>query len=37
MFVILSGADYADAKRVKFLNRVPGVRDLVSMNLLSQG
>jgi hypothetical protein len=37
MFVVLNGADYADAKRVKFLNRVPGVRDLVSMNLLSQG
>ena len=36
-YVVLAGADFADAKRVKLLNRVPGVRDLISSNLLQQG
>jgi hypothetical protein len=36
-YVILAGADFADAKRIKMLNRVPGVRDLVTANLLSKG
>jgi hypothetical protein len=36
-YTVLNGADYADASRVKLLNRVPGVRDLVTASLLSQG
>ncbi len=33
-FAILSGAEYVDAARLKFLNRVPGVRQVVEANLL---
>jgi hypothetical protein len=36
-YTVLNGADYADASRIKLLNRVPGVRDLVTASLLSQG
>jgi len=33
-YAILTGADYVDAARLKFLNRVPGVRQIVVVNLL---
>jgi hypothetical protein len=36
-YIVLAGADFSDAHRVKMLNRVPGVRELVTANLLSQG
>ncbi len=36
-YIVLAGADFSDAHRIKMLNRVPGVRDLVTANLLSQG
>jgi hypothetical protein len=36
-YIVLAGADFADAGRIKLLNRVPGVRDLVTASLLSQG
>lgn len=36
-YIILAGADFADSQRIKMLNRVPGVRDLITANLLSQG
>jgi len=32
-YVVLNGADYVDADRIKFLNRVPGVRQIVVANL----
>jgi hypothetical protein len=32
-FVVLNGADYVDAAHVKWLNRVPGVREIVEVNL----
>lgn len=32
-YVVLNGADYVDADRVKLLNRVPGVRQTVTANL----
>lgn len=34
-YVIVAGADYVDAPRIKFLNRVPGVRSVVASNLAS--
>lgn len=36
-YIILAGADFADSQRIKMLNRVPGVRDLITTNLLSHG
>jgi hypothetical protein len=36
-FIVLTGADFADSPRVKMLNRVPGVRDLVATSLMSNG
>jgi len=33
-YVVLNGADYVDADRVKLLNRVPGVRQVVVANLV---
>jgi hypothetical protein len=33
-YVVLNGADYVDADRVKILNRVPGVRQVVVANLV---
>ncbi len=32
-YAVLAGADYVDAARLKFLNRVPGVRQVVETNL----
>jgi hypothetical protein len=32
-YVVLDGADYVDAERVKLLNRVPGVRQVVERSL----
>lgn len=32
-YAVLAGADYVDAERVRFLNRVPGVRQVVETNL----
>ena len=32
-YVVLAGADYVDAQRLKLLNRVPGVRQVVETNL----
>jgi hypothetical protein len=32
-YVIVAGADYVDAPRIKFLNRVPGIRSVVASNL----
>jgi hypothetical protein len=32
-YVILAGADYVDAQRLKLLNRVPGVREVVQTNV----
>jgi len=34
---VLAGADFADSQRIKMLNRVPGVRDLVTSALYSKG
>jgi hypothetical protein len=34
-YVVLAGADYVDARRVKLLNRVPGVHQVVETNLVS--
>src|SRR2546422_1165584 len=31
-YVVLNGADYVDAEHVKWLNRVPGVRQVVEIN-----
>jgi hypothetical protein len=36
-YIVLVGADFADSPRVKMLNRVPGVRDLVLAALYSKG
>jgi hypothetical protein len=36
-YIVLAGADFADSPRIKMLNRVPGIRDLVTANLVSQG
>jgi hypothetical protein len=36
-FIVLTGADFADSPRVKMLNRVPGVRDLVATSLMTDG
>jgi hypothetical protein len=33
--VILAGADFVDARRLRLLNRVPGVRQVVETNLAS--
>ncbi|MCM3871378.1 MAG: hypothetical protein ND895_11890 [Pyrinomonadaceae bacterium] len=33
-YVVFNGADYVDADRVRFLNRVPGVRQVVEANLV---
>ena len=33
-YAVLAGADYADAERLKLLNRVPGVRKVVEMSLI---
>jgi len=32
-YAILTGADYVDAARLKFLNRVPGVRQVVETSI----
>ena len=32
-YAVLAGADYVDAERVKLLNRVPGVRQVVEESL----
>ena len=32
-YAVLAGADYVDAERVKLLNRVPGVRQVVEQCL----
>ena len=32
-YAVLAGADYVDAERVKLLNRVPGVRQVVEQSL----
>jgi hypothetical protein len=32
-YAVLVGADYVDAERVKLLNRVPGVRQVVEQSL----
>ncbi|HYN26482.1 MAG TPA: hypothetical protein VES69_15780, partial [Pyrinomonadaceae bacterium] len=32
-YVVLNGADYVDADKIKLLNRVPGVRQVVEANL----
>jgi hypothetical protein len=34
-YVILAGADYVDAPRLKILNRVPGVRTVVVADLIA--
>jgi hypothetical protein len=34
-YVILAGADFVDARRLRLLNRVPGVRQVVETNLAS--
>jgi hypothetical protein len=36
-YIVLAGADYADSQRIKMLNRVPGVRDLVAAAIHSKG
>ncbi len=36
-FIVLTGADFADAPRVKMLNRVPGVRELVATSMMTDG
>ncbi len=36
-YIVLAGADFADSQRIKMLNRVPGVRDLVTSALYSKG
>jgi len=36
-YIVLAGADFADSPRIKMLNRVPGVRDLVVAALYSKG
>ena len=36
-YIVLAGADFADSPRIKMLNRVPGVRDLVLAALHSKG
>ncbi|MCX7671715.1 MAG: hypothetical protein N2439_16805, partial [Anaerolineae bacterium] len=35
-YAVLAGADYVDAERIKFLNRVPGVRQVVEKSLGNQ-
>lgn len=35
-YAVLAGADYVDAQRLRFLNRVPGVRQVVEQSLGSQ-
>ena len=32
-YAVLAGADYVDAERVKLLNRVPGVRQVLEQSL----
>ncbi len=34
-YVVLAGADYVDAQRLRLLDRVPGVRQVVERNLAS--
>ncbi|MCX6019032.1 MAG: hypothetical protein NTZ50_11140 [Chloroflexi bacterium] len=36
-YIVLAGADFADSQRIKMLNRVPGVRDLIVAALYSKG
>jgi hypothetical protein len=33
-YAVLAGADYVDAARLKILNRVPGVRQVVETSLV---